>query len=97
MTTDKASGYTDQVVGCVKQNVGRAVGNEKLESEGMSQKRAGEISVEAAKFYEREEGTAKQITGTVKENVGWVIGDKDMEGRGRLEKDEGRLQKESNS
>ena len=40
-TTDKLKGMADQAAGAVKQGVGKAVGNPKLEAEGAIQKSAG--------------------------------------------------------
>ena len=40
-TTDKLKGMADQAAGAVKQGVGKAVGNPKLEAEGAIQKGAG--------------------------------------------------------
>ncbi|MCX5513094.1 CsbD family protein [Kaistia algarum] len=41
-TTDKIKGVTNEAVGNVKQGVGRAVGSEKLEAEGVVQEIKGE-------------------------------------------------------
>jgi uncharacterized protein YjbJ (UPF0337 family) len=41
-TSDKIKGVTNEAVGNVKQGVGRAVGSEKLEAEGIVQEVKGE-------------------------------------------------------
>ena len=40
-STDKIKGMADQAVGAVKQGVGKAVGNTRLETEGAVQKNVG--------------------------------------------------------
>jgi uncharacterized protein YjbJ (UPF0337 family) len=42
-TTDKIKGLANEAVGNVKQAVGKAVGNRRLEGEGMVQERKGEV------------------------------------------------------
>ena len=41
-TTDKIKGMANEAAGNVKQAVGRATGNDRLEAEGMVQERKGE-------------------------------------------------------
>ena len=48
-TTDKIKGMADQAAGAVKQGVGKAVGNPKLEAEGAIQKSAGKVEVGVGK------------------------------------------------
>ncbi len=44
-TTDKIKGAANEVAGSVKQSVGKAVGNTKLEAEGIGQKAKGKVQV----------------------------------------------------
>jgi uncharacterized protein YjbJ (UPF0337 family) len=41
-TTDKISGVANEATGKVKQTIGRAVGSDKLEAEGLAQEAKGE-------------------------------------------------------
>ncbi|WP_182422153.1 CsbD family protein [Aureimonas sp. ME7] len=41
-TSDKASGLTNEAIGNIKQGVGKAVGNERLQAEGAAQELKGE-------------------------------------------------------
>ncbi len=41
-TTDKIQGMADKAAGTIKENVGKVVGNPKLEAEGELQKRKGD-------------------------------------------------------
>jgi len=42
-TSDKAAGLANQVVGNIKQGVGKAVGNEQLQVEGAVQEAKGDV------------------------------------------------------
>lgn len=42
-TTDKVTGVANAAVGNVKQAVGKAIGSEKLEAEGIAQEAKGEV------------------------------------------------------
>lgn len=44
-TTDKIKGTANEVAGSVKKVVGKAVGNTKLEAEGIGQKAKGKVQV----------------------------------------------------
>lgn len=48
-TTDKIKGMANEAAGNVKQAVGRATGNERLEAEGFAQERKGEAQQLAGK------------------------------------------------
>lgn len=52
---DKAKGLTNEAIGNVKQGIGKATGNERLQAEGIAQERKGE---------------AQQVAGKVKGAVG---------------------------
>ncbi len=41
-TSDKASGLANEAAGSVKQGIGKAVGSDKMQAEGMAQKVKGE-------------------------------------------------------
>lgn len=43
MDRDRVQGVADQTKGAIKENVGRAIGDEKLETEGKVDKVAGKI------------------------------------------------------
>jgi uncharacterized protein YjbJ (UPF0337 family) len=44
-TTDKAKGYANEAAGKIKQGVGKAVGNDRLEAEGAAQEVKGNVRV----------------------------------------------------
>eukprot|EP01088_Endostelium_zonatum_P007929 TRINITY_DN203_c0_g1_i1.p1 TRINITY_DN203_c0_g1~~TRINITY_DN203_c0_g1_i1.p1 ORF type:complete len:107 (-),score=48.64 TRINITY_DN203_c0_g1_i1:83-370(-) len=92
----KASGYTDQAVGAVKETVGHATGNHSLEAKGSVQKNEGKVEVEAVKGKERAKGASEETWGAIKETVGSITGNHDTEAQGKLEKEKGKLRQEAN-
>lgn len=48
-TTDKIKGYGNEAAGNVKQGVGKVVGSEKLQAEGLAQEIKGEAQVAVGK------------------------------------------------
>eukprot|EP01089_Gocevia_fonbrunei_P020095 TRINITY_DN7356_c0_g1_i1.p2 TRINITY_DN7356_c0_g1~~TRINITY_DN7356_c0_g1_i1.p2 ORF type:complete len:111 (+),score=43.04 TRINITY_DN7356_c0_g1_i1:46-333(+) len=92
----KASGYTDQAIGAVKENVGYVLGNEQMEAEGKLQRVKGNAEVEGVKAENRVEGTVDQVTGAMKEAAGKVTGNKETEFKGKLEKEQGKAKKAAN-
>jgi uncharacterized protein YjbJ (UPF0337 family) len=54
-TEDKAKGMTKEAIGTVKEKTGEAVGNPKLETEGVAQKAEGQV--------QRKVGEAKDLIG----------------------------------
>ncbi len=64
-TNDKARGTGNDVVGNVKQGVGKATGNEEMEAEGHAQETKGDA--------QKALGNAKEAIGNVAENIGNAI------------------------
>ncbi len=62
---DEVEGKFDQVKGAVKENVGRAVGNDEMETEGAADRAGGNI--------QEGFGTAKRKVGEAIEDVGDAI------------------------
>jgi uncharacterized protein YjbJ (UPF0337 family) len=60
-TTDKIKGVTNEAVGNVKQGVGRAVGSEKLEAEGVVQEIKGETQQAVGKAKDAVKKTVDRI------------------------------------
>jgi uncharacterized protein YjbJ (UPF0337 family) len=60
-TTDKAKGYTNQVVGKAKEGIGRATGNENLEAEGDAQQIKGHVQVGVGKVKDAAKEGAKTV------------------------------------
>lgn len=64
-TDDKARGTGNDVVGNVKQAVGSATGNEKMQSEGAAQEAKGDA--------QKALGNVKDAVGNVAKNIGDAI------------------------
>ena len=92
----KTSGYQDEDIGAVKENVGWATGNESLEARGKAQHLKGEAEVETAKAKERTKGTGEQIKGNIKETAGKIIGNEQMEVEGKVDRLKGDARKTAN-
>ena len=63
---DEVEGKFDQAKGAVKENVGRAIDNEEMETEGAAERAGGHIQ----EGY----GTAKRKVGEAIEDVGKAVG-----------------------
>jgi uncharacterized protein YjbJ (UPF0337 family) len=60
-TTDKAKGHFNEAAGKVKQGLGRAVGSEKLETEGAAQEVKGNVQVGVGKVKDAAKEGAKAV------------------------------------
>jgi uncharacterized protein YjbJ (UPF0337 family) len=60
-TTDKAQGYANEAAGKVKQGVGKAVGNDRLEAEGAAQEIKGNVQVGIGKVKDAAKEGAKAV------------------------------------
>ena len=69
-------GRSDEMKGSVKENVGKALGNERLETEGKSDRVAGKASRETA-------GAANQVAGKVKKAAGDLTGSERLKTEGQ--------------
>jgi uncharacterized protein YjbJ (UPF0337 family) len=60
-TTDKVKGHANEAIGKMKQGVGRAVGNEELEAEGVAQEVKGNVQVGVGKVKDAAKEGAKAV------------------------------------
>lgn len=60
-TTDKIKGHANETIGKVKEGVGRATGNEKLEAEGDAQQIKGNVQVGVGKVKDTAKDGAKAV------------------------------------
>lgn len=72
----------EEVKGDIKKGVGKATGNEKMETEG----RAEHDTAEAAR---QAKGVGKQVKGSVEEGLGKVTGDEETRARGAADRMKG--------
>lgn len=92
----RSEGYKDEIVGAIKENVGWAIGNEKMEAEGKAQKLKGDGEVESAKAQQQVKGAGEQLKGNVKEGAGKLLGNQQMELEGKGDKLKGEAREKLN-
>lgn len=68
-TTDKIKGVANEAMGNVKQGVGRATGNEKLEAEGVVQEIKGETQQAIGKAKDAAKKTADKVADAAHRNL----------------------------
>ena len=76
-----------EIKGKVKEQVGKLLGNERMEAEGTAEK-------EAAVGARRVEGTAEEVKGRVKSAAGDVTDDPGLQVEGESEAAEGRVKRD---
>ncbi len=64
-TTDKASGLANEAVGNVKQGIGKLVGSEKLQAEGLAQEAKGDAQKAAGDAKAAVKDGANKVADTV--------------------------------
>ncbi|MBN9016966.1 MAG: CsbD family protein [Rhizobiales bacterium] len=68
-TTDKIKGVANEAMGNVKQGVGRATGNEKLEAEGVVQEIKGETQLAIGKAKDAVKKTTDKVADAAHRNL----------------------------
>ncbi|KAL9549468.1 hypothetical protein MBANPS3_005196 [Mucor bainieri] len=81
----KTDAKTDQLVGTVKENVGYAVGNERLRGEGKAQHGQGQVEEQAATTLGYVQGLTSQVTGAVQGAVNSLVGNNSGEASAKVE------------
>jgi uncharacterized protein YjbJ (UPF0337 family) len=81
--TKRAEGAVEELGGKIKEGVGKIIGNEQMEAEGVVAEKKGEAKQEAAKAAERTKGKVEEIVGSVKNKVGGVIDNEQMQAEGK--------------
>ncbi|KAL6055198.1 General stress protein CsbD [Balamuthia mandrillaris] len=89
------SGMAQKAKGVVKENLGWAMGNEKLEAEGKLERREGDKEWSQAQMQHQAKGYGEKIEGSTKETAGKALGDQNLEMRGKAENLKGEVRKEA--
>lgn len=92
----RAEGTAEKIGGKIKKGVGRVIGNERMEAEGIVKERKGRAKAEAAKASERVRGKAEEIVGAVKNRVGAVIDSEKLQARGKAKELKGQARQKAN-
>jgi uncharacterized protein YjbJ (UPF0337 family) len=66
---DKIKGYANEAAGKVKQGVGRVIGNEQMEAEGIAQEARGEGQKAVGKVKETIKGVADKVADKAHEKL----------------------------
>ncbi len=64
-TSDKAAGMTNEAVGTVKQGLGKAVGSDKMQAEGLAQEAKGDAQKAAGDAKDAVKTGANKVADTV--------------------------------
>jgi uncharacterized protein YjbJ (UPF0337 family) len=80
------TGRKDEMVGGVKQGLGKLTGDDGLEAEGAAQKNMG-------KAERKTSGTFHEAKGSMKKGAGKVIGSPTLEAEGEAEKLSGKVER----
>lgn len=82
---ERMKGKLDEVVGNVKQGVGRMTDNERLEAEGRAQELGGESRQNVAKGVGQAKGMAEEAKGNIKQAFGDATDNERLEAEGRAD------------
>jgi uncharacterized protein YjbJ (UPF0337 family) len=92
----RGEGAAEELGGKIKKGVGKVIGNEQMEAEGIVKEKKGEAKQEAAKASERTKGKVEEIVGAVKNRVGAVIDSEEMQSEGKAKELEGEARQKAN-
>ena len=92
----RAEGAAEELGGKIKKGIGKVIGNEQMEAEGIVKEKKGEAKQESAKASERTKGKVQEVVGAVKNRVGAVIDDEEMQAEGKAKELEGEARQKAN-
>jgi uncharacterized protein YjbJ (UPF0337 family) len=92
----RAEGKAEEIGGKIKKGIGKLIGNDQMEAEGIVKEKKGEAKQEAAKAAERTKGKVEEIVGAVKNRVGAVIDNEQMQVEGRAQELKGEARQKTN-
>jgi uncharacterized protein YjbJ (UPF0337 family) len=92
----RAEGAAEEIGGKIKKGIGKVIGNDQMEAEGIVKEKKGEAKQEAAKASERTKGKVQEVAGAVKNRVGAVIDNEEMQAEGKAKELEGEARQKAN-
>ena len=97
MDKNRIEGIGHQVKGTLKQNLGKLIGDAKLEADGASERAAGEAQNAAGDPFigidaDRILGVGHQLKGALKEGLGKIANDQELTAAGTAEREAGKTQ-----
>jgi len=93
---ERSQGKAEQLGGKLKKGIGRVLGNERMQAEGLAKELKGKAREETAKSSERAKGKVEEVTGAVKNRVGHVIGNERMAAAGKAKELKGEARQKAN-
>lgn len=80
------SGRKNEIVGGIKEGLGKVTGNDTLEAEGTTQKTAG-------KTERKVSGAGHEVKGSIKSGAGSLLNSPTLKAEGEAEKVQGRIER----
>ncbi len=93
---ERSKGKMDEVIGNVKQGVGNAFGNERLEAEGHAQELGGESRQDFAKGVGTAKGMGEEALGNIKQGLGNLTGNERLQAEGEVDELKGETRRTFN-
>ena len=93
---EQGRGMFEKAKGKVKEEIGDATDNPRLEDEGQREQNVGRTRTDVARASERMKGAGEEVKGSLKRGVGDIADDERMESEGHLEKTKGKLRRKLN-
>src|SRR3954447_2735166 len=93
---ERSEGKAEKLGGKLKKGLGRILGNERMQAEGVAKEIRGKTREETAKASERARGKAQAVAGAVKNRVAHVIGNERMAAQGKVKELEGEARHKAN-
>jgi uncharacterized protein YjbJ (UPF0337 family) len=92
----RAKGKLAELAGKAKATVGKAIGNEEMEAEGLARELTGKAAQEIVKAGQRAKGRVEEAVGEAKKRVGKVLDNEQMQAEGALERLKGKARRRVN-
>ena len=92
----RGEGVAEEIGGKVKKNVGKLIGNERMQAAGEAKELKGRGKQEAAKAAERTKGKVEKGTGAIENRVGALVGNKEMQAGGKAKEIRGEGRQRAN-
>ncbi len=92
----RSEGKAEEIGGAIKKNVGKLIGDEKLEAEGKLKELKGVSRQESSKAGERAKGAVEELLGAVENRVGHLIDNERMQAEGKVHELKGQARQKAN-
>jgi uncharacterized protein YjbJ (UPF0337 family) len=83
-TGNRAKGKLEELAGKAKVRLGKAIGNEQMQAEGVARQLRGKATQEVVKAGERTKGKVEEVAGLAKGKLGKLIKNEQMQAEGKL-------------